>query len=48
LKREEVYIGKFEVFVRRKMGMGGLIHDLRTFFSHLSLSPLIQELTQFA
>ncbi len=25
---------------------GGLIHELRTFFSHISLSPLIQQLSQ--
>ena len=27
---------------------GGLIHELRTFFSHISLSPLIQQLSQLA
>ena len=46
LKREEVYIGRLDAFVRRKMGMGELIHELRTFLSQFNIAPQLQQLTQ--
>ena len=39
-------MGKFEGLVRRKIGMGGLLNEVRTFLRQFSLAPLIQQLAR--